>query len=249
MRKIVIIDDENKARNTIENIILSGVKDVVIVEKADGVQTGLISILKHKPDIVIMDINLGNGTGFHILKELTSIDFKLIFITAYHEYAIKAFKFSALDYLLKPVDPFELIATVEKAKSELAIKDNAMKIEAFFANFENIKNEVKKIVLKTTESIHLINVQDIIRCESDNNYTKFFLKDNKKLLVSNTLKDYEEILSEYNFARVHQSHLVNLNYVTRLDKRDGFTLIMLDNSQIPVSARKRNQLLEIFDKY
>ena len=95
----------------------------------------------------------------------------------------------------------------------------------------------------------MINVQDIIRCESDNNYTKFFLKDNKKLLVSNTLKDYEEILSEYNFARVHQSHLVNLNYVTRLDKRDGFTLIMLDNSQIPVSARKRNQLLEIFDKY
>jgi len=248
MIKIIIIDDESRARIAIENIILSNLKDVEIVDRAEDVKSGLNSILKHKPNIVLLDINLPDGTGFDILRQIPKIDFKLIFITAHEEYAVKAIKFSALDYIVKPIDVSELIAAVERARNEVIDESNNLKIEAFLTNFENIKNEVKKIVLKTSDSIHLVNIQNIIRCEADNNYTHFYLNDNKKILVSNTLKEYEELLGQYNFFRVHQSHLINLNYIAKFDKKDGGSLVMTDKSQIPVSARKRHLLLEFFDR-
>jgi len=248
MVKIIIIDDESRARSAIENIILSNLKDVEIVDRGEDVKSGLAAILKHKPDIVLLDINLPDGTGFDILRQLPKIDFKLIFITAHEEYAVKAIKFSALDYIVKPIDVTELIASVERAKNDVIDENNNLKIEAFLANFENIKNDVKKIVLKTSDSIHLVNVQNVIRCEADNNYTNFYLNDNKKILVSNTLKEYEDLLAPYNFFRVHQSHLINLNYISKFDKKDGGSLVMTDKSQIPVSARKRHLLLELFDR-
>lgn len=247
MIKILIIEDENKARKAIENIIKKNIKDVEILGKADNVESGLAHIIQFKPDIVLLDINLGNGTGFDILKQLPKINFKLIFLTAYQEYAIKAFKFSALDYILKPFDPYELITAIEKAKIEILDHNNSLKIETFLANFENIKNEVKKIVLKTHDSIHVVNIQSIIRCESDSNYTNFFLNDNKKILVTNTLKEYDEMLSPYNFMRVHQSHLINLNYISRYDKKDGGCIVMSDKSNIPVSTRKKQQLMDLFE--
>jgi two-component system LytT family response regulator len=248
MTKILIIEDENKARKAIVNIIKSNIKDVEILDKAEDVQSGLSAIILEKPDIVLLDINLGNGSGFDILKQLPKINFKLIFLTAYQEYAIKAIKFSALDYILKPFDPYELISAIERAKTEIVDQNNSLKIETFLANFENIKKEIKKIVLKTSDSIHIVNVQNIIRCEADNNYTNFHLNDNKKILVTNTLKEYEEMLSPYNFMRVHQSHLINVNYISRFDKKDGGYVVMSDKSNIPVSSRKRQILLDMFDK-
>ncbi len=248
MIKIIIIDDEARARSAIEKIIVTNVKDVEIVDKADNVENGLNSILRNKPQIVLLDINLPDGTGFDLLRQLPKVDFKLIFITAHEEYAIKAIKFSALDYIVKPIDIGELVTAIENAKNEIVDANNNLKIEAFLANFENIKNDIKKIVLKTADSIHLVNVQNIIRCEADNNYTNFYINDNKKIFVSNTLKEYEEMLTPYNFFRVHQSHLINLNYISKFDKKDGGYLVMTDKSQIPVSARKRHLLLELFDR-
>ena len=144
MIKILIIEDENKARKAIENIIKNNIKDVEILGKADNVESGLASIIHFKPDIVLLDINLGKGTGFDILKRLSQINFKLIFLTAYQEYAIKAFKFNAIDYILKPFDPCELISAIEKAKTEIYDKNCSLKVEAFLSNFENIMAEIQK---------------------------------------------------------------------------------------------------------
>lgn len=247
MLKLIIIEDEVHVRNSLEKIIQNYCTDIEIIEKCDSVSSGLLAIYKNNPDIVFLDINLPDGSGFDILSKLSTISFKLIFITAYQEFAIKAIKFCALDYILKPFDISEIVEAVNKAKVKINEELNLVQVQTLLSNFSTQKTDIKKIILKTNESIHVIDIQNIIRCEADNNYTNFYLKDNKKLLVSNTLKDYEVMLSDFKFIRVHQSHLINLNFVVRLDKREGFTLVMSDNSHIPVSARKRNLLLEIFD--
>lgn len=162
-------------------------------------------------------------------------------------YAIQAFKFSALDYLLKPIDPNDLIAAVEKLNESIHKEDENLKLKAFMANIQGVTPELKKIVLKTAESIHLVNVKDIIRCESSSNYTLFFFSDNTKLLVSKTLKEFDEMLSPYGFFRAHQSHLINLNFLDRYDKAEGGTLILKDKSSIPLAVRKREQLMKIFE--
>jgi two-component system, LytTR family, response regulator len=248
MLRALIIDDEKKARETICSILHLYCKDVLVVGEADSVKSGIELIQKEKPEIVFLDINLTDGSGFDILQKLSLINFKIIFITAYESYALKAFKFSALDYILKPVNPDDLIKAVEKAKLFQASDTANLKFEAFISNMENIVKEVKKIVLKTSESIHVINVNEIIRCEADRNYTSFFLISGKKILVSNTLKEYDEMLSSYQFFRPHQSHLVNINHITSYEKKDGGYLMMKDKSMVPVSVRKKETLLTLLEK-
>lgn len=246
--RALIIDDEKKARETIRSIIQLYCPDVSIAGEADGVKTGIELIRKEKPELIFLDINLNDGSGFDLLKSFDSINFKTIFITAYEDHALKAFKFSALDYILKPINPDELIAAVEKAKS-FREKDNiSIKFEALISNMQNITREVKKIVLKTSDSIHVINVNEIVRCEADRNYTSFILTSGKKILVSNTLKEYDEMLSGYNFFRAHQSHLVNINHISSYEKKEGGYLIMKDKSAVPVSVRKKETLLSLLEK-
>lgn len=250
MIKTIIIDDEPRARDTIADILELYCKNVNVIAQAEDVKSGIKTISQNKPDVVLLDIKMPDGTGFDLLKQLDVIDFKVIFITAYEEYAIKAFKFSALDYILKPIDPDELIKAIEKAEQSFHQENTKLKLDAFYSNIENISKEVKKIVLKTFDSIHLVNVQDIIRCEADRNYTQFFFNDGEKLLVSKTLKEFDEILNEYGFFRAHQSHLVNMAYVKRYEKKGGGYLVMKDNSSITVSFRKKEQLLKLFkNKY
>ncbi len=246
MINTIIIDDEQKARETIADILKLYCTNVNIIAQAEDVKSGIEAISQNKPDLVLLDIKMPDGSGFDLLKQLKIIDFKIIFITAYEEYAIKAFKFSALDYILKPIDPEELIKAIEKAGQSFNQENINLKLDAFYSNIENISKEVKKIVLYTFESIYIVNVQDIIRCESDRNYTYFYFIDGKKLFVSKTLKEFDEILNEYGFFRPHQSHLVNMNYIHRYEKHGGSYLIMKDNSKIPVASRKKNQLLELF---
>ena len=246
--RAVIIDDEKKARETIHSIIQLYCSDIIIIGEADSVKTGIELIKKEKPELIFLDINLNDGSGFDLLKSFTEINFKTIFITAYEEYALKAFRFSALDYILKPINPDELIDAVEKAKS-FQMKDNiSVKFEAFISNMENITKEIKKIVLKTSDSIHVINVNEIVRCEADSNYTSFMLANGKKILVSNTLKEYDEMFSSYNFFRAHQSHLVNINFISSYEKKEGGYLIMKDKSNVPVSIRKKESLLRLLEK-
>jgi two-component system LytT family response regulator len=199
----------------------------------------------YSPDLLLLDIQLPDGTGFDLLGEVNQFNFKLIFITAFEEYAIKAFKFSALDYLLKPFDPDEVSKALARVKEAIDLEDTQLKLNAFLSNMQNISSEAKKIVLRTSESIHLVNVQDIMHCQSDGNYTNIYLDGSKKLIVSRTLKEFEQMLEPYGFFRLHQSHLMNLNYLDHFN-REREHVVLKDLTSLPVSSRKKDQLLKIF---
>jgi two-component system, LytTR family, response regulator len=247
MMRTIIIDDEEKARKTIYNYLSLSCKEAEVVAQADSVESGYQAIVTFKPDLVLLDINLTDGTGFDLLKKFDRITFKIIFITAYEEYAIKAFKFSALDYLLKPVNPQELVEAIEKAGKTIENENVELRFKAFLTNYDNKPKTEKKLVLKTSENIFLVDIKDIIRCEADGGYTTFFLADGRKILVSKNLKEYEDILTEYNFFRPHHSHLVNLSYMLSFEKRDGGSIVMKDKSMVPVSTRRKDELMNIFE--
>jgi two-component system LytT family response regulator len=189
---------------------------------------------------------MDDGTGFDLLERSSTIDFKVIFITAYEEYAIKAFKFSAIDYLLKPVDPDDLIAAVEKAKTQI-LRELKLQLSTLSDNLSTGKK--KTLVIKTMDKIHYIDVSNIIRCESDRNYTFFYLNNDRKIIASLPLKEYEELLDRNSFFRIHKSHLVNIDYVETYIKGDGGFLVLKDNSKLPVAIRKKDGLLKILAKY
>jgi len=248
MIKTIIIDDEQKARESISDIIRLFAENVNVVAQAEDVKTGVEAIIQHQPDLVFLDIEMPDGTGFDLLKKIGKLNFKVVFITAYQEYAVKAFKFSALDYLLKPVDPDELVAAIEKAEQSLQLQNIELKMNAFFNNMDNPSKKDKKIVLKTLESIFVVNVKDIVRCESDENYTKIFLISGKTIIVSTTLKEYDELLTDFEFFRTHKSHLINTNYINQYQKSDGGYLVMKDNSTVPIAQRKKNELMTMLQK-
>lgn len=238
MKKIVIIDDENRTRELIARMIDSFGFDVVTIPEGENVQSGIEAIEKHQPDIVFLDIQMPDGTGFDVIRSIDNKNFEVIFITAHEEFAIKAIKFSALDYLLKPIDTTELKAALEKALDTIEEKKEPTQFDALQKNIQ--PTEKRRLVLKTQESVHVVELDQIIRCEADRNYTSFFLKDNKKILVSKTLKDYETLLSAHNFLRVQQSHLINIDYVDRYDKKNGGAVVMKDGSEVPLSPAKRD---------
>ena len=195
------------------------------------------------PDIVFLDVELSDGTGFDLLQRLKPIDFKVIFITGYNDFAIKAFRFSAIDYLVKPLDPQELTEAVQKAETALGKELFDLKINNLFANLERPK-DLQKLLLKTADRIYSINVQDITNCESDKNYTTFYFISSPKIVVSTTLKEFELLLSPYIFFRSHQSHLINMAYFDHFIKVDGGNKIVLKNKQtIPLSVRKKEEFL------
>jgi two-component system LytT family response regulator len=245
--RTLIIDDEAPVRNLINGIIQHYCEQAEVIATADGVHSGLAAIKKHKPDLVLLDIKLNDGTAFDLLKQLEDIKFAIIFITAYEKYAVNAFRFSAVDYIMKPIHIDELINAIHKASEKTEQQVLSQKLKNFFDNM-NSKPEDKKIVLKTSESIFIVKVTDIIRCQADHNYTTFFLTNGKKVLVSKTLKDYDEMLCDYFFFRTHQSHLININHIVSFEKNDGGYLRMADGSSVPVSKRKREELLELFNQ-
>ncbi len=246
MIKAIVVDDEKNSREVITELLKECFDEIKIVAQAGDVKTSIAEIEKHKPNLLFLDIDLPDGTGFDILKNIEYRDMKVIFITAHQDYAIQAIKFSAFDFILKPYNSGELIKTVRRVIDEQTAENNALRFESILANFGNSLPELKKIVLKTSERIYLVNVKDIVRCEAENNYTNFYLVTGSKIMVSKTIKTYETLLAEHEFLRVHQSHLVNLNYILHFDKPDGGMLVLSDNSTIPVSNQKRGILLEYF---
>ena len=246
MLKAVIIDDEEFLRAMIRNILTDNFPEVDIVAEADSVSDGVAAIETSKPDLVFLDIEIKEGVGFDILEKIKYKDFKLIFITAFNDFAIKAFKFSAVDYILKPINEEEFLTAVRRAVSELEKPLLKEQIENFFNNYQHLQN--KKLVLRTIEDIHIVNINDIVRCESDNSYTTFHIRDGETIIISKSIKEYSEILSEFGFIRPHQSHLINMNFIKRLDKSDGGFLIMKDGKEIPVSTRRKQNLLQILDR-
>ncbi len=244
MLSIAVIDDEQKVRETIITILGMSKIDIRVAGEADSVQSGFELIRDKTPDLVLLDITLNDGTGFDLLQKFEKIFFKVIFITAHEEYALKAFKFSALDYILKPLTAGELLRAIEKANESKQHEETELKISTFLSNLDKIK----KIVLRTTESIHIVHLKNIIRCEADVNYTTFYIDTGVKLLVSKTLKDYSDLLEPSGFFRTHQSHLVNLEHILRYDKADGGHLVMADDSIVPVSSRRKDELFKLFEK-
>jgi len=240
MIKAVIIDDEAESRNAVSNILLNYCKDIEILGEADDVASGIVLIKKKKPEVVFLDIQMPDGTGFKLLENFSAINFHVVFITAYDQYAIKAIKFSALDYILKPIDPQQLINAVEKVKK---IAPDKIQSPERIINLLKNKRNISKIALPTLNGYRFVNIKDIIRCESDNNYTNFYLQTTEQLIVTRTLKEYEIMLKEDSFVRVHQSHLVNLDFVEQYIKGDGGTVIMSDGSEVEISRRKKETFL------
>ena len=247
MLRTIIIDDEDNVRHTLEKLVNRYCPNVRLIAEADGVKSGVKAIKKWHPDLVLLDIKMDDGTGFDLLKQLEPVDFKVIFITAYDQYAIKAIKFSALDYLLKPVDPDDLTEAVKKAE-KLMIHELNQQLGTLEDNMLNRDKSKKKIILRTFDNIHLVKLIDIVYCESHDNYTNFHLLNNKKILVSNTLKEYDEMLSEYGFFRAHKSYLINLIHIDRFEKADGGAIVLANEIKIPVASRKKELLLEMFNK-
>ncbi len=243
----VIIDDEKPIRELNKLLITDNFKEISIVGEADSVQGGIRVIKETNPDIVLLDIEIKGGTGFNILQELHPYNFKLIFITAFNEFAIKAIKFSAIDYILKPVNEYEFIDAIKRVISQLSVTDNKVQYNNFLSHYEK-KTQNKKLVLRTAEALHLVDVADIIYCKSDNSYTTFYLNNANDIIVSKSMKEYALILEEYNFVRPHQSFLVNLKYVTKIDKSDGGFVILNNGKEIPVSSRRKQTLLTMLEK-
>jgi two-component system LytT family response regulator len=246
MIRTIVIDDEDKARETIVDMLGMYCKDVEVIAEAIDVQSGYDAIRKHAPELVLLDIKMPDGTGFDLLRKFLNVEFHVIFITAYEEFAIRAFKFSALDYLLKPIDPDELVGAVQKAQSRLKSDDLTLKMQTLFENVDHLSNRDKKIVLKTSSNVHVVNLNDIVQCQSDKNYTHFYTREGEKIVVSKTLKEYDELPKPYGFFRVHQSHLINLSFVKRFEKSEGGYLVMKDDSRVPVSFRKKDDLMKLF---
>ncbi|MCT4640606.1 MAG: LytTR family DNA-binding domain-containing protein [Bacteroidales bacterium] len=242
MIRAVIIDDEPKAIEALRFILEFNFPDIDIVATAQSVDSGYNAIIDNEPDLLFLDIDIHGGTGFNILSKFKKTNFRVIFITAHNDYAIKAIKFNAFDYILKPINEFELIKGVESVIAD--IKNSEHKPD--YSHITDDTKEIKRITLKTSDSIYFIDLNDIIRCESDNSYTTFHTKDGEKILVSKAIKYYEDLLTDLGFVRVHQSHIVNISNVLKYSKRDGGYISMIDGSTVPVSQRKRMFLLDIF---
>lgn len=248
MIKALVVDDEPRVRESMIVILKNVFPEVQLLGEAESVEEAYLQIEKLKPNVVFLDVKMSDGTGFDLLRRYQKVPFKVVFITAFDEYAIEAIKFSACDYLLKPINTTELRQTIEKLKDTLGLEeDMQLKIQAFLNNLDTINIAQKKIVLKTSDSIHLVNLGNIVRCEADTNYTWVYIHEQPKILISKPLKHFEELLDEYGFFRVHQSHLVNLNYFNRIDKIDGGILILNDNTSIPIAVRKRDMLYQLLE--
>lgn len=242
MKKVLIIDDEKPTRDFIKRLIDSYHFEVEVFTDGENVATGIDAIKRLQPDLVILDIQMPDGNGFDVLKSISAINFEVIFITAFQEYAIQAIKFSALDYILKPIDSEELKQAIDNALNTISRKTDDSQLNVLQHNMQ--LNAKRKLILKTQESVHIVEIDDIIRCEADKNYTLFYFTNIKKILVSRTLKDFDVLLAGLTFFRAQQSHLINLNYVERYDRQDG-TIIMKDGSAIPLSLARKEQFFDI----
>ena len=241
--RIVIVEDEKRVRNSLVNVLKLHYPKATIVGEAEDIITGIEVIKKQNPNIVLLDIKMPGGTGFDLLKQLKPLSFDVIFITAFNQYALQAFKFSAIDYLLKPVIPEELVNALERIEQKLSAENSNLKLDVFMNNLNGLTRETKRIILNSHEKMQVVSLSEVVRCEADRNYTLFILTNKKNILVSKPIKEYDEMLSSFGFFRSHHSHLVNLSFVDRLEKRDGGILIMKDGSEALVSSRKQAELI------
>ncbi|HOB85360.1 MAG TPA: LytTR family DNA-binding domain-containing protein [Bacteroidales bacterium] len=245
---VIIVDDEATVRNAIRALLNEHFPEVNILATAGSIEEGYEAIRQNNPDLIFLDIELPDGTGFGLLKKFSTVSFKVIFVTGHQEYALDAIKVSALDYVLKPVDTDELCKAVEKAREIINQADQQLKLQALSENLQSRK-VLKRIILHTSDHLQLVSISEIIRAEADSNYTSFNLSGGKRILVSRTIKEFESLLSGSGMIRVHQSHLVNIAFIDRFVKKDGGYLILKDGSKIPVSPNLKKQVLKAMTEH
>lgn len=239
-----IVDDEQLCIDTLTHH-LKGIEAIEIIGQASTVNEAISAISAQKPELVFLDVELPDGTGFDVLKAFPNPSFRIIFITAYDRFAISALRCSAVDYLLKPIDPTELKAAIGKV-TDLNADDSKVSFEALIANIK--KSEERRLVVRTSDDIFLVPISEITHLESDGAYTHIFRIGRKRITVSHHLKHFEEMLMEQSFFRSHQSHLVNIRYIDGFKKNDGGYIVLKDGTSIPVSHRKRDALFALFEK-
>lgn len=244
----IIVDDEFQGRNILSKLILQAAPEIKLVGQAADTNEAFIAINELKPQLIFLDIIMRDETGFDLLQRFKQFPFDIIFTTAYNEFAIKAFKYNAIDYLLKPVDKDELRLAVDRAKERISNRHHTSpeQMENFFHSIHNQHNIQNKIAVPTADGFEIIELGDILYCQSNSSYTYFYLAQKRKLISSYPLKQYDEILSERNFFRAHKSFLVNLSHVKLYRKGEGGTIVMTDGQEIEVSRRNKEALMKIF---
>lgn len=248
--KILIVDDELSAREQSKRLLAEFFPEINVCAEADSVSTAHEAILLHQPDVVLLDVDMPDGTAFDLLKRIPNINFNIIFITAYEKYALQAIKFSALDYLLKPYSSGEFVEAIRKAQRKEEDVESNIKFSALLQNFQNQQQNQanSKIVLRTADSIHLVQIEEIVRLQADGAYTTFYVLDRKPIVVSKNLKEYDSLLEGNGFIRTHQSHMVNSKYITCYHKADGGSLGLIDKTQVPVATRFKEKVLQSMER-
>lgn len=243
MIKSVIIDDEKTSRETLKSLLDLYCSNIEVVKMAEGCNSGIQAIEKYQPQLLFLDIQMPDGSGFKLLEHFNNPGFEVIFTTAYDQYAIQAIKSSALDYLLKPIAPEDLVEAVSRFKKQ---DEKGKKIKTLLNNIKSASNR-QCIVVNSSKGMHILKVHDIVRCQADDYYTLYYLANNTLLMISKTLKETEELLKDFDFMRVHKSHLVNKNYIKSFLRADGGLIEMVDGSKLPVSRRKKDRVMEYIE--
>ena len=246
MIRTVVIEDEEHSRKMLLEMLHEHCRQIHVVAEAYSVKTGLAAIAQQMPQLVFLDIELQSETSFEILEKLPEINFELVFTTAFDHYALKAVKFCAIDYLLKPIDLNELRIAVAKAEKRLNREYLNKNLEALLNNLKSGTQNNHKIALSTLEGLLFVNVSDIIYCESNGPYTKFIFKYGDKIVTSKHLKEYEDLLGAYDFFRIHKSYLVNLQEIQKYIRGEGGHLIMSNGASLSVSKQRKEDFLNIY---
>ena len=243
--RAIIVEDEKHSRETLKSLLEEFCVGVKVIAMAGSVDEAVEIIKAEKPDLLFLDIELQTGTGFDVLEKVAHLNFEVIFTTAFEQYAIKAVKFSSLDYLLKPIDIEELQSAIQKAQTKKNQEVYKKQLETLMLNLKQQKPKLNKICLATAEGFEFINVNDIIYCKAEGSYTTFILKNSEELLVSKHLKAYEDLLLEQGFMRVHNSFLINLKEVKKYVKSDGGYIVMNNNDTVSISRSKKDGFINI----
>ena len=245
MYKAIIVEDELHSREFLNNIVKTYCPELTVAALASSVEEGVAAIKEHQPDIVFLDVEMQTGTGFDLLQQFPKPAFDVIFTTAYDHYAIRAIKFSAVDYLLKPIDIDELQEAVAKVIDKKKDNSGQQALQMLLKNLQSPQAAEQSITLSTSDGLEFIPLHQIIRIEASGPYSHFYLKDKKKIIVSRNLKEYETMLSDHGFFRVHNSHIINMKEVKRMIKTDGGYAVMSDDSNITISPKKKEEFFEM----
>lgn len=248
MIKTLIIEDEQKSSEMLVAMLEKNCEFVKVIGAAKNVKEAVELIKQQKPDLVFLDISMPDGSGFDLLEQVQGYKFELIFATASDQYAIRAIKYSACDYLLKPIDVEELKLAVDKVVQKKNAVPSMDNLNFLIQQLKRVDDNFQKITLPTGNAFEVVNIKDIIRCEADGSYTTFFLTDKRKFMVSFGLKHYEDLLPEADFIRIHHHHLINMNHVLRYLKEDSGYAVMSDNSKLEISRRKKDAFLVKLNK-